>query len=171
MPTAIAGSDQASRLVLRRRPSQMLVVVGALLLSASAFAYAGGLANPDLRGTVRGDREAEVVLKLTEGGERVVFQARDLKFICDDQTGRRTFNPVGTRVRRDGKFEFDQFAAFGDDPGPDQQFFWVKGRILPRDRAKGFVLATYDPWDPPGSENLPECSTFGKLRWRASRAN
>jgi hypothetical protein len=155
--------------VLKTRPLWVLVVVGALVLSASAFAYAGALGNPDLRGTVRFDREAEVLLKLKEGGRRVVFQARDVTFICDDQTFRRTFNPIATRIRRDRRFEFDQFAAFGDNGGPDQQFYWVKGRILPRHRAKGFVLATYDPWDPPDSENLPECSTLGKLRWRASR--
>lgn len=132
-------------------------------------AESGPLDHPDYRGKLRSDNRAKVVIELKRNGTRAIFQARDVRLVCDDRRTRHTFAPVRARVQRDGSFEYDAYRVGPGSAEPDQSFYWVTGSLVTGRNARGFILATFDPWDPPGQDNLPECTTLGKLRWKARR--
>lgn len=155
-----------------RQSTASLVIALALTAYLLPLFVAEGrpLLNPQYRGEIRFDRTAEILLKVKSGGNRVVFQAQDVKIYCDDRETRTTIGPVSTRLRPDGTFEWDEYVLGGGSFAEnDQSFRWVQGKLLGDGRARGFVFSMTDPWDPPDGANAAECSTFGERSWKAQR--
>lgn len=155
-----------------RRRTLALTFLCVLVVLVPAAVVARPLQNPDYTGHGRFDRQVRVAFKVGRseaGQQRVTFAASNVKQICDDGTSRVDFNPVRARLNK--RDEFERVVYFGDeaDPVMDQEFYWVKGKLLPERRAKGFIFSMFDPWDPPGSANAAECSTFGRVRWTAAQ--
>lgn len=99
---------------------------------------------------------------------QLIFRATKVPLVCDDGTHpRHTFAPISARLLGNDTFDHDDYAIEGRSG--DQFFYRVKGRLRPGGRATGYVIAFAEPYDPPSGSNLPECTTFGKARWKALR--
>jgi hypothetical protein len=138
------------------------------------------IANPDYRGTGRFDDAMKIEFKLARQGHRdtVNFQARRIQFYCDDGSEPRQDMPIiRIPVADDGRtFERTIFQSPGGPGGGQyisnagETIYWIGGQLVQGGkRAKGFVLITDNPEEPAGGSGLPECTTGGKVPWRASR--
>ena len=116
----------------------------------------------------------KVAFKLVrEHDEAIVkFQVSDVTIPCEDGTEEEggTFRIRRAELRDRGTF-FERVIYYGSSAhSTDEEFYWFRGRIYDRGRrAKGFIATLYDPYDPPGEADLPECSTDGKYHWVAQR--
>lgn len=148
-----------------RLPRGCGVVLSILLfgaLTTAGMAEYGTINRPDYQGAFTDDHRAKVRIRLTspdfERGDAILFQARHLIRDCSNgQTGRATLVPVVVdRVNR------HVFHLRDVSVQPDFDFhevYEVRARFLPDDTVRGFL-----------DIRSSECSTDGRLRWRAFAA-
>jgi hypothetical protein len=154
---------------------RMAVVVGCVAIGLSLpslEATASGTKIVPYTGEAPADPGAQVQLEVRKrGGEnyRADFHIQDLTMTCSDGTTQRT--QLGPEIRFTRKHTF-YFLEEDEAPNSGDLFtLEVKGRILDGDRARGYIAYDEDRQDPPASgfPDLPDCSSNGKVRWRATR--
>lgn len=121
-------------------------------------------------GQVRGQPESRVRVDLSRDGKHITLMFRKVNLFCDEGgRGRAAIGPITTRVKRDGRFEWDKW-ALAKSKGPvattEETFKWIRGTVDESGSVRGFVLAYYNPYSL-SPEAGPECSTAGKRNWRA----
>jgi hypothetical protein len=145
-------------------------VGGALAKSTGAESPRVWFINPDYVGKGRFDRTMKVQFKVYErrGREHVLFQARDVSFLCNERTEheRRDLTTAQMPIHPDGQ-EFGRL-FWGSSHG--EVIYLVRGR-LSRDRgkARGFVRAAVVPPQAEQDAGLPDCTTSGPRHWVARR--
>jgi hypothetical protein len=160
-------------------------VAGLAVLAALCCAVASGgerIGNPNYVGNGHFDRTMKVEFRTYKkrGRDLVNFQARDIQFYCDDGTEPRATMPIiRAPIDRDEN-SFEQILYDTDQGGGSGNYisnqretiYWFGGQFLDRGkRAKGFILITDNPEEPAQGEGPPECTTGGKIPWRAERRN
>lgn len=127
------------------------------------------LRNPDYRGELRTDSRAKVSIKVVRDGTRVLFQAREVLFHCEDgYEFRSRFTTKRARLRDSGTFDIDRYLFGSPSLEPENQAFYrVHGQLLGAGRARGFLYYASDTLEAPGEEGAPDCSTLGKRAWAA----
>jgi hypothetical protein len=156
---------------LLRRLVLMLLVVLVLGVALEATASADGRAI-HYRGSLLGYRGSSIDLKVTRSdghNVRARFQAEGVELVCDDGS----FPATDMLPRRFDFVASDVFEGqrYASSASGDWSYYEVKGRLLGARRASGYLYFIDDPYDPPGTENRPECSTGGQLYlyWTAKR--
>lgn len=133
-------------------------------------------ANPDRSreylGAVVGDREKNVRFEIPRQGRKnakVRFTAERVELVCEDNSFPEVDFPA-IRLPLVNRTTF-QGQRYRRRPNGDWSYYEVKGRLLGSRRAIGYLYYIDEPFDPPGSENRPECSTGGQLYlpWKAKR--
>lgn len=149
----------------------LICAAGLALLPIS---HAGGdtIREPDYKGTA--GPGATVLFEVTRKQGVPVsaqFQVKNIELSCDDGTAPRvTPQPVRFKFRDRRTFDGDRF--FVSDNSGNQEYYRVTGRLFGDGRrAQGFILIMRDALDPPrpGTPEVPDCSTFGKVSWNAER--
>ncbi len=147
----------------------LLSLVVAAVIPASVIG--DRIANPHYVGKGRFDRNMAVEFRIYEKDQRklVKFQAIDVKFLCDDGTTERlTSVLVRASLDEDGR----GFEEVIYDNSSGESWLWFGGKLFDNGRtARGFVLSTYNPEEPPDGGGPPECTTFGKRHWIAKRVH
>ncbi len=124
------------------------------------ISYAGQLIGYPDRNDIRFDVERRAGKNL-----RASFEARNVQLVCEDDTfpfvdfPRLSFRFLGPRVFQGQYYE--------RQPNGDYTYYEVKGRLLSRGRAAGYLYYRDEPFDPRGTEERNECST--DQNWRAQR--
>jgi hypothetical protein len=155
------------------RCSAVASALGLLAFSLSAEATTADLDHPDFRGQGRFDRSMTVAFRIVEGPGRdyVRFDANNVPWTCDDGDEEKLdLNVLRAKFHPDGR-RFERVHYSGPaGSSSDEEMYWLRGTIsADGQRAKGFFLFWFDPYDPPDGTNLAECSTKGKRRWDAKR--
>lgn len=163
--------------MLNRSPKGLAVVlILALGCMGSSLAVAGteqGTATSDYAGVLSGASRDKTIHFTVErrGGKnvRALFRATEVPLVCEDGTFPRIRQPV-MKIRFLSRTVF-QGQRYERDVDGDWSYYEVKGRLKGDGRAVGYLYYIEDPFDPPGTENEPECSTGGQLYagWKAER--
>jgi len=130
------------------------------------------LGDPDFKGTERKGPQANVkiLFRVVEnGGARkgIVFQARDLQLACNDGSERRiTLEPLSIPFESRNQFRREVHSV--DDQGTEV-FVEVDGRFTSPRRVRGGLLYILDTANPPATTGPPDCSTRGRVFWKAQR--
>lgn len=148
-----------------------LIGAGLVACAVTASAIAGAdakvmsLPNPDYVGQLVGTARGVVELRVNRDERRatsVRFVARRVEFECEDGTSfESSFNV--RKAEATGPRTFDVFMARTGG------YYRIHAELLPRGRARGFIINYDNPRDPPGfADTSVECSTVGgRLRWVA----
>lgn len=97
------------------------------------------------------------------------FKAENAGLVCEDSTFPRIdFPPIKLPFLSPTVFQGQRYERKRNG---DWSYYEVKGRLVGPRRAIGYLYYIEDPFDPPGTENRPECSTGGQLyhTWKARR--
>ena len=146
------------------KATAVVVVALATLAVNSAVAGFGLPVRGEFAGTAVGDQKTKIefdVYRTEEGEKRARFIVQDLLLVCDGTRTRESF------VKH--TFDFQDRDNFGAiDEGldiPFQQYstYEVRGELLPRRKARGFVDYEFIG----GHE--PDCTTGGPVQWRAKK--
>jgi hypothetical protein len=159
-----------------KRPHWLLSVVAAASVLLVALIPIGANAKPDLSrgyvGTLVGYGERNVRFEVPHWSgtnAKVRFKAEGVELVCDDNSSREVdFSAIRLPLVSRTVFQGQRYRR---RPNGDWSYYEVKGRLLGPRRAIGYLYYVEDPFDPPGSENRPECSTGGQLylTWKARR--
>jgi hypothetical protein len=140
-----------------------VILLGAVVAAGIPRTVAQGFETARFEGKVRFDQKATV--GFTVRGRNVRFRAHDVRLYCADAPGPVRVNLGPTRARlKHGK----TFVRIKNQEGAttgSQYVYWVKGRMVGRDRAKGFVYYLETGPDPANTR----CTTFGRTAWIAER--
>jgi hypothetical protein len=147
---------------------------GGFASAAIGLAAALGAASPSVagsfsdryEGSVRFDRDAEILLKVERNERHVTARVRNLEYFCDgDAPGFRQDLDFRTRLASDGSFHGRRFV--GPSAGAGSQVIeLIDGRIKGK-RASGTVFGLIDSAEPLSGEGDPDCGNFAFARWKA----
>lgn len=159
---------------LARRLSAVIVLacLGALLAGATATPAAAP--SRAFVGHAKGGGSIEFTIRWHHGRPQSgQFTAEDLKLSCEDGSTMR-FSPISAPEHvgfHDSRSEFDGRRYYSTDSGAASEYYYrIHGRLLGKNRARGFVFLYLNPFDPPDGSNGPECTTTGgQQTWKASR--
>jgi hypothetical protein len=145
----------------------IILLVGCGLMASPATDAAEALT---YRGHVKADRNSRITLKVNRAESSVDFTAREIKLVCDDGRQPRTdIFSVRADLRRDRSFEFFLYDTGTGAAAGTQTIYTIKGRLIGKRRAEGYLALLVDPFDPPDQPNESECGTFGTVKWKATR--
>jgi hypothetical protein len=163
---------ESNGLMVLRRAWLAAVAVGAVLALVPANTSAERLGRPDFKGTERKgiQLDVKVLFRLVGKGNarrHLVFQARKLQLPCDDQSQMVvTLDPVRVPFQGPRSFRGESYSLEEDG---EETLFQVDGRFTSHDRARGGLLYILDAANPPGAGLAPDCSTRGRVFWKAQR--
>jgi hypothetical protein len=110
----------------------------------------------------------------------VTFQARRISLSCDDGSEPRETTRV-FRFPMDESTQSFERTIYESPGGPgsgeyisnaSETIYWIGGRLVEKGhRAKGFILVTHNPEEPADGGGAPECTTGGRVAWRARRVD
>jgi hypothetical protein len=143
------------------------------LLALGMPARADGAEGIDYAGHVVGDPLATVSLhvRTNKGGDprNTDFDATNVQLCCEDGTIAPGSVGPYLRIRFHNQHSFDH--EFTDASFAGSSFAEVKVRLLSRGRAGGYLVYVGNAYNPPpaGVTPHPDCSTQGRIYWKAER--
>lgn len=143
-------------------------IVTGLLACLASSASAISIQRPDFIGTIGGDPESEVRVKVRQrhGKPRSVrVEVRKLELFCEDGTTKRVkLGPRKAKVEPRGAFSNQFFFSgmFGD------LYDGLGGELRSKRIVTGYVYVVDDVYDP-AVAGRPDCSTRGFANWRADK--
>lgn len=101
--------------------------------------------------------------------DSVAFRARDFPLDCDDGT-ESIWTEFPMRLRFSSSHRFSGDRSYVEPDPLYQTYYYVSGRVDRRE-ARGRLVLISDLTFPSvgGSQQAPDCSTGGPIRWKAER--